>query len=314
MSDEVQPQDPAPVASTPPADANPATAATPSAGSSLPAGSPPDAGAPSAPAAPADARAEIDALAVSHGFNAADLANYSDVASAEAAIRSHVDRLANNGLQGVRQQPQQQPQYQQPQPPAYQPQQQAPQQQQVQGMDLKAFGLDESDPAAQAIRAMEQQVQGALAQQQELANSLQQVQTDSSSRNHQRLVGQAEDVVASFESPEYGVAGRRTASQEWNTQRLFDLADAIAIGAHNDNRSVPSLPARLQQARLIDSTSQPSSPAIGGQPIPAPAAHNVPGPLAQHSFVTQGAVEPMAMTDSWSSNPELMRLISDNGN
>lgn len=311
MSDPVQePQSTDPVASTPPA-ADPALAPTPSADPSLSAGSPAGDGGPSAPSAPtADPRAEIDALATRLGFEPADLANYQDVASAQAAIRSHLDQVARSGLSN-----QAQPAPQQQAPPQQQ-QQLPPQQQQpapVQGLDLASLGLSEDDPAAKAIRAIESQVTTAQSQVQQVAQVLQQVQNDSSSRNHQRLVGQAEDVIAGFKSPEYGIAGHRTASQEWNTQRLFDLTDALAHGANNAGRAIPSLSARLNQAMEIDLRQQ--SPAIGGQPVPAPPAAGAPvNVMSEHSFVTNGNVEPMGMTDSWSSNPELMRLIADAGN
>jgi len=303
-----------PEASTPPATPD-QTAATPSADPSLSAGSETGEAGPSAPeAAPVDPRAEIDALATEYGFQPADLANYTDVAQARAAIRDHVDNLARQGLSGVQQPvPQQQaPVQQQPLPQ----QQQAPQQVPQAGLDLAALGLDENDPAAKAIRAIEQQVTNANSQAQQIAQVLQQMQNDTSTSKHQQLVGQAEQVISTFQSPEYGVAGSRTASQEWNTQRLFDLADAIAIGAHNAGRPIPPLQARLNQARMIDARDQ--SPAIGGQPVPAPtqtqeqAQAPAATPLQQYGFATQGNVEPMKMTDSWSANPELMRLINDN--
>jgi hypothetical protein len=307
VENETTPQETNPVASTPSPAADSPQATTPSADPSLSAGSSEGEASPSAPsAAPADPRAEIDALATEHGFQPADFANYQDVNSARAALTAHVDDLARKGLSGVAQPTQEVPQQQAPQ------QKQAPPAQS--SLDLASLGLDENDPAAKAIRAIEQQLTTSQQQVAQVAQVLQKVQSDTSSRSHQQLVGQAESVVASFESPEYGVVGNRTASQEWNTQRLFDLADAIAVGAHNDNRPIPPLQARLNQARLID--AQAKQPAIGGQPIQPPASQTPPPhvPLQQHGFSTQGEVQPMGMADKWSSNPELMRLINDAGN
>jgi hypothetical protein len=164
-------------------------------------------------------------------------------------------------------------------------------------LDLATMGLEESDPASKAVRAMERMVASQNATITQLQASLDGINQSAKERQLQSVLSEAEGVVASFNSQKYGIAGNRTALQEMAISRLYNLADAIAIGAVNRGQQIPPVSVRLAQARLLDGDVPPPNTAGGGA-------------LPQRTAVPDMANPELKMTERWSENPALLRAIA----
>jgi hypothetical protein len=263
-----------------------------------------------------DPRAQIDALATQYGFDPATLAGISDPAAAQAAIRFAVEQAANLGLSGLPapqlgQNPYQsagQFQQQAPYQPQYAPpvqQQQAPAAPAVVAIDLKALGLEEDDPAAKAIRVLENQIADGGTTAKQVAARLDQIEAQTRAQNVARVQAEAAQIVDTFASPKYGVGTHRTASQKLAVDRLYDLADAIAIGNYNNNRPIPPLGARLAQAKLIDDMG-PSAM------VPTPYVAPVNAPVLNTVAPQTGPTPVIAANPNakWSTDPAIRAALN----
>jgi hypothetical protein len=266
------------------------------------------------PAPPAvDPRAEIDQLASDYGFDPGSLAGFTDPASAREAVRVWVDQTARGGLSTgyAPPQPPQYPGYPQTAPGTAAPVQVGPNYASTAApsFDLKALGLEADDPAGKAIMVLESRLAKSEQIAQQVATQLNQFQEAGREQAKQALKQEAQTVVSSFQSPKYGTSTNRSASQEMAVQRLYDLADAIAVGAYNRGgyQAVPPLRVRLAQARLLDDQQ------FGGPGMVQPAATPAPpqtSALPSFSPPPAGAGPQMKITDRWSDNPELLALVS----
>jgi hypothetical protein len=168
-------------------------------------------------------------------------------------------------------------------------------------VDLSALGLDESDPVAKVVRALSDRLAASDATVQELKSKYETYESNSKAAEKAAARSKAEEVVSTFQSPMYGVVGNRTSAQQWNLARLYDLADAIMLNAENQGRPAPSIAQRLQLARLIDEHESAGSP---------PAATASTALPAEVSPPSGDSTNRMKMTDTWSSNPDLLALVS----
>lgn len=282
-----------PVVATPPAAGTP-TAAAPVA-------------APAAVAAPVDPRTEINDLATSFGYSPESFSHFPDAATARAAIRWQAQQFMHAGAGAD-------PHDQKPQQPAYQPQYPgvqapiaplAPAAPAAGIVDLKALGLEEDEPAAKAIRKLEEKIAAGGAPTAALIARLDAIESATKQENTTRRRAEADAIIDGFASPTYGVGARRTAYQQFAIKQLYDVADAIYLGAVNSGRPAPSLQQRLLLAREVhDPASQvsqlatnaaavvPGVPAVrAASPAPAPAAVAVP------------------MNEKWSQNPHMQALL-----
>lgn len=300
--------------------------APPAVPAGLTAGPPPAAAAPAAPVvttpavgAPAsaaeavvtppvaDPRAPIDALAVQFGYEPSQLAAFGDVESAKAAIRMAAESTATEGFKGPGVIAPVSPApvaaappvyYQQPTPPSA-----ATAPVRAPAIDLKALGLEDDEPAAKAFRVLEGRVSAAEQASAEAKAQWEAQQKAQIQQNREALRAQAGQVVDSFADPKYGTSKARTSAQAYNLSRLYDLADAILIGAVNRGQPSPPLQVRLNQARLID-----EAPAIAAPGAAAP----VPATLGALPNAAPPVLDPapkMSMTDKWSANPQLMAQL-----
>ena len=243
-----------------------------------------------------DPREAVNSVGEQYGYATEALGGFETPESAEAAIKFRAEQLARVGLSGEMAQPFADS---------------APQPQQTgtpdvtsvgDSIDLKALGLEDDDPAAQAIRALEAKVNVTVGQSQQIAQAVQEQQAQARQQQHSQLFQQADAVVSEFQSSEFGTTGNRTAAQEWNVQRLYDLADAIAIGAHRQGQPLPPLRQRLNQAKLLfggnSSTTQANT-----------SDENKIDALPINKQSNREEVPGMKMTTKWSDNPELLAAI-----
>lgn len=295
------PSSPAPVASTPSAPASPAS--TPVASPPVPqaVGSQPDGqGAAAVPAA--DPRVEITKFAESVGLDPGILALHPNVDSARAAAIQHFENMARAGYDTSHFQQPQQPQPGQayapyapaPQPAAPQPQQGASTQ-----LDLKALGVAEDDPAAQAIRMLEQRLEQYGQTTQQIQQQMQAAQQAQERAAQSRLLAEADSVVDSFQSERYGVSNNRTIGQRAALHQLYDIADAIGRYAHHNRQPVPPVAQRLEAARLI----------IERQASPAAAAPAVPVLNATATSNVAPSLNGPRLNERWVDNPEFRQRL-----
>jgi hypothetical protein len=254
------------------------------------------------PAPQADPRADINAFAEEVGVSPASLSRFDSVDAARAAVQFMVESVAQQGLSADMGQYQATPRQDAPAPQAA-----APEGQPAQSVDLSALGLDESDPAAKVIKAMESKLSQTDAQTAAIQQKFAELEQSRQSATRQQLESQAEDVVSGFASEQYGTKDNRTAAQQLAVNQLYDLADAIAIGHHRSGRPIPSIQQRLAQARMIHQggTTRPSSSAAPGQPATASPG----GALPSQNPAPAGPAAPMKFGERWSQNPELRRQL-----
>lgn len=257
------------------------------------------------PAAPpvADPRAEINTLATQFGYSPEQFATFPDVASARAALRFNAEAMARSGLSSPLPAPgNHYPQYQQQQQPTYAPATPAPKlAPAAAALDLAAIGLDESDPAAKAIRALEARLTGKPDTTAALEARIVQMEQAGHEAHRQRLQAEAASVVDGFQSPAFGAGATRTVAQQLAVGQLYDLADAIAVGAFNSGRPIPSLAVRLNHARLVMEQD--------GSPSSAPAAAALP-PLRQATPAPAPAPTHFDANERWADNPDIRRAVA----
>ncbi len=259
----------------------------------------PAAGVPPTP----DPQAEVAALSAEFGV---DLSTFPDAASARAALRWQAEQAANAGLDAVMQfrQPAQVggPVSQAPdQPPLGAAPPVAPTA--AQPVDLAALGLDEAEPAAKAIRALEQQLANGGTTAAALAARLDAMEAQTRAAAHRDLQTQAASYVDSLQSPRYGTSKSRTAAQRTAAAQLFDVADAILYGDVQHGRPVPTVQNRLARAHLIlESGQAPSAPAVTA---PAP----LPQTASPAASPPGGGVEGVRMNERWADNPRMLAAL-----
>ncbi len=241
-----------------------------------------------------DPREAVSAVGEQYGYATEALGGFETPEAAEAAIKFRAEQLARVGLSGETAQP-----FVDSTPP---PQQAGtPDTTSVaETIDLKALGLEDDDPAGQAIRALEAKVNATAGQSQQIVQAIQAQQAQARQQQQSQLQQEADVVVSGFQSPEFGTTGNRTAAQDWNVQRLYDLSDAIAIGAHRQGQVIPPLQQRLNQAKLL----------FGGNPAtPKTTEQKKVDALPINRQSTREEVPGMKMTTKWSENPELLAAI-----
>lgn len=287
-------------ATTPPPAAPVQATAVPAQAVETPLGTPTESAAPGiTPPAPAvDPRAEINTLATEFGFDPAQFAGFPDANAARAAVRLFAEQTAQQGMAAYGQSLAPAPQQ-----PAVIPSPVMPVAGDVKALDLKALGLEDDEPAAKAIRALEAQFAERNKQIGDIAQRFETMERTSAQTRQQQLHAEAATVVDGFKDARFGAGAQRTAAQKLSVGKLYDLADAIAIGAVQSGQHIPTLSARLARARLLLDVDAIASAA---PPAPAAAATALPqsGPAAPP------AVTKMQMTDKWSQNPELMARVA----
>lgn len=259
-----------------------------------------------------DPRAEINGLATEFGV---DLSGFNDVASARAALRLLTDQSIAAGLTEIQQM--QGPYVQPPYDPRTQfPPQQLPISGNVPGLpnqapygpvaadpaaykpiDLKAIGLDEGDPAAKAIRAVEAQLGQSLQATQAVAAQVAAFQQQAQDRARAERNAQADSIIDGWKSPQFGVAGYRTWAQQAAVDELLRRANGVMVGDVRNGRRMPTIPQMLARARM--SFESPAAPqqTQNGQTVNAPA-------LRQAS-PTPAPAQPLGLHQSWSSDPKM---------
>jgi hypothetical protein len=237
------------------------------------------------------------------------LAPFSDVASATAAVRLYAESLVTQGMQAQAQIPDypQTDSFSPPQPPSQRQRDEhgrfvasAPK---VDALDIKALGLDDDEPAAKAIRALEKNMQSLYQEVTSTRDEFSNLTKRQQEQQKAALEAEAESSIDSYKSPVYGVSKSRNVAQMQAAQQLKNLVNAITIQDFTSGSMRP-LAKRFELARQI----------MGVQQAPAQPAAPAPVPPAQAAS-SQG-YKPTATknmwTSKWSDDPEIRALIGAN--
>jgi hypothetical protein len=320
------PSDPAPVANEPaPIPSDPSTGlpvglqATGVDIAALEGGGNVDPAAASAATPPADAPSQAEqvaALATQYGYDPAEFAGITDVATAQATINFLVNQSANLGY-GHQQAPQQvqQPRY----TPNYQQavvQPPAPAQDPTQGikpLDLKGLGLNEEDPASKAIRSLEELVKDLYGTTHGLVREQQAARHNQAIQAQQQLAQQIDTAIDGLANPLYGTSQTRTIVQRVNVDRLNQIATYIVNGEKAAGRKLPPVEAIIRRAQAIDAGGS-FGPALGGvpkqtavAPAPAPLAPVNPYASPTRQVAAPPAPKTIGLAERWVDNPEFRR-------
>lgn len=287
----------------------------------------------------ADPRAAINSFAAEVGFPAEQLAQFNDLASAQAAVRLYAESLIRGGqqqagpFQALQQPgysfhaggaaPATYPQFAEPQqsqgPPRDQygrfvQSQPVPPVQSIAPLDIKAFGLDEDEPAAKAIRALEKQIESRISPVVEKVTQTEsqftQYQEAQAARQQAALQGEANKVVDSWASTEFGTSKVRNVFQQTALQQVYAGADAIATAEYYSGRPISPIGNRLALAKLHYEASKQGVATVPQTPVaatPTPPA-NGSSSAAFHAADDKG-LDPFSSVP-WSENPAIKALIA----
>lgn len=270
--------------------------------------------APSQPSGPE----QVAALVQQYGFDPAEFAGVTDVATAQAAINFLVNQSANRGYgqqqQQYHQPPQPQPRYtpnyQQAQVPT--PPQQDPSQG-IQPLNLKEFGLNDEDPAAKAIRGLEKLVGDLYGTTQGLVREQETARQNQAIQAQRETAKQIDAAIDSLANPLYGTGQTRTIVQRVNVDRLNAIAASIVNGEIAAGRPLPTIEAVIRRAQLLDQTGA-FGPALGAPakqaataPAPAPLAPVNPYAAPTRATTPPPAPKSISLTERWVDNPDFRR-------
>lgn len=264
----------------------------------------PVAGAPSeaAPAQP-NPRAEIDSLASSLGLEPSEFAGFETAEAAKAAAKTYVQqaREAAKGYDpGAAPAP-----APAPVPVPYVP----PQPQSLAAPATIDFGALELDPESPAAKAIAQLTASAARTEQALQAFQEQAAAERKAQQTaatQARLSEAAGIVDEFKSPYFGVGNGPTGRnnfQQWNVDRLYDIADDIAIAANRVGRPIPPLRTRLSLAKFY--FDQEAGVLNGNAPTGNAPAYVLP----ESSPPPAGAPGAPKLTDQWSQDPALRSAL-----
>lgn len=244
---------------------------------------------------PANPRQDIDAIATELGIPAAQLSGFNTAEEARKAVGFWLTQSANAGLTGGAP-----PVQHQPTPP----QQQVPLPQPVapQPVNLTELGLNENDPAAKALRALESRLNEQAKQSEEVLSRFRQQEEAQAAAERAAVSRKFDEAIAKFGDNRYGnpVTGNQTPGQKFQQNHLLGLAVGILQGERIAGRPDPSLDVLFARARVLHDLEYASTP----QPT-------APVPQAPQALPTSGGNVPLqqkqglSMTDKWSEDPVL---------
>jgi len=252
------------------------------------------------PAVP-DVTSQLATLATETGFTPEDLAGFTSVDAARAAIADYYRQQAasqfvadDTDATGA-------------EPPIAEPTaKKAPVAVPVSQLDLKALGLEDDEPAAKAIRALESSLAASQLEVKAVAEVIKEIQAAETAREkfaRQQRENEAEQIVDGFQSVTYGVAGKRTAFQKQALQRLYNVANGIAIMAFNQGRPIPPAKERLELARKLDDPVFKSQAAAPTSPPALP--QKAVGPTANDNG--------LSFFKPWRDDPAMLNLVKAAG-
>lgn len=175
----------------------------------------------------------------------------------------------------------------------------------IDSLDLAALGLDDDEPAAKALRAMEQRLTAMAEKYGQLESHVQAQTSQASEAEAAAMVGEAYRVIDSWASPHYGTSQARTMFQEAALNKLAEVAGDLARADRARGRAVSPIGVRLNRARFI----------LEGGASPGPSAsQNGRAALSESqsasSSAQDGDFENIGLTGRWSAHPKFRQALA----